>query len=103
MEANMIRHYCDGCGTEVTAENGVIGMKELTVEMDDKKLSIAVEIDVMKNGNQQGSPAVCARCISRRFAQWAVDVSNAPVAQSDSERLVSTQQAAGSSPAGGAN
>jgi hypothetical protein len=72
----MVRHYCDGCGAEVTADNGVVGMKELTVEMEGTKLSIAVEVGTMKmrDGSESPHPAVCAGCIAKRFAQWAVDV-----------------------------
>jgi len=78
----MIRHYCDSCGAEVAGDNGVVGMKELTIEMDDMKVSIAVEVSAMmkRDGTELSNPAVCAACISRRFAQWAVD-SDASVAQ----------------------
>ena len=78
----MILHYCDGCGEEVTNENGVINMKELTVEDDEGlKVSIAIEVNTMRNGNPIEHSAVCALCISRRFAQWADSLSDAPVAQ----------------------
>ena len=79
----MIRHYCDGCGIEVDGDNGVIGMKELTIEMEQMKLSIALEVNAMTrdDGHEISNPAICAKCISRRVAQWAVDVSDVSVAQ----------------------
>lgn len=102
----MIRHYCDACGAEVDGDSGVIGMKELTVEMDETKVSIAVEVNTMTrdDGRDVDHPAVCASCIARRLTQWAVDANpDAPVAQSESEQRISTPQAEGSNPSGGAN
>ena len=97
----MVKHYCDGCGKEVNQDNGVIGMKEVTLEFEDKKVSIAVEVDCMTHGHQDQNPAVCATCIAAKFQQWADSI--ASVAQSGQEQLISTQSVAGSNPAGGSN
>lgn len=76
----MIKHYCDGCGKEVTEDTGIIKMKELTLEFPNKKISIAIEVDSMdKNFNSDKNPAVCADCVTMRFNDWAKNVSNTPV------------------------
>ena len=95
----MIRHYCDGCGKEVTMDTGVLRMKEVTLEFPYKKVSIVIEIDCMEGAVPCDHPAVCAECIANKFRQWADSVSNAPVAQR-TESLVSTQLVEGSNPSG---
>ena len=98
----MIRHYCDGCGKEVNQDTGVIGMKELTLEFPDRKVSIAVEVDnTMAKCHVDGDFAVCAECIATKFRQWADSISDTPVAQPE-EHLISNQNVAGSNPVGSA-
>ena len=71
----MIKHYCDACGKDVTVDTAIIKAKELTIEDDDGlKLSIAFEIDTMKNQREIAEPAVCARCVARRLTEWAVSL-----------------------------
>lgn len=69
----MIRHYCDGCGRQVSEENGVIRMKEVTMEFKDKKVSIAIEVDSMRRDDKVSdpNPAVCASCVAKKMIQWA--------------------------------
>jgi len=70
----MIRHYCDSCGKEVTVDTGVVKAKELTIEEGSLKVSVALEIETVKNNREVGEPALCARCISGRLTEWAVSV-----------------------------
>jgi hypothetical protein len=98
----MIRHYCDGCGVEVDGENGIVGMKEITIEQPTGKVSIAMEVATLKDGHEQDSPAVCAVCVSKRVAEWADSISDAPVAQRREHRT-SNANVEGSNPSGGAN
>jgi len=68
----MIKFHCDGCGKEVTEENGVIKMKEVTLEFPDKKVSISVEVDCtsLKDFADAEHPVVCSTCLAERFKKW---------------------------------
>ena len=62
----MIQYYCDGCGKVVDSESGVIGMKEITLEFDDKKVSIAIEVDSMTRiDNRSDDIQRCALAVLR--------------------------------------
>lgn len=69
----MVKHFCDSCGVEVTEKNGIVKTKEITLELNDKKISIAMEIDTMLRVNtlSDNNPALCSMCLAVRINDWA--------------------------------
>lgn len=69
----MTKHYCDGCGVEVDDDNGVLGTKELTIELNDRKVSVAFSVGTLSRGDwtSEDNPAVCSVCLAAAFDDWS--------------------------------
>ena len=69
----MVKHYCDVCGVEVDRELGVVGEQEITIESNDKKISIQMSVACyhFTTPNSDEPAAICPACLASRMNQLA--------------------------------
>ena len=71
----MIRHYCDSCGIRITPETGIISEKELTIELGDRKISIAIDINIWRHkGKEDTGGDLCSTCLAKRLLDWSAQI-----------------------------
>jgi len=68
----MVKYFCDVCGKEVNSDD-VISSKEITIEGNDKKLCIQIEVETVDiNGGEFTEAAICKECLTKRVSVWAL-------------------------------
>jgi len=67
-----IKYLCDSCNQEINNENGIINNQEITIEMNEKKISILISVsnDNLSYGEIESS-AICHKCFSEAVVNLA--------------------------------